>query len=331
MSTRLPSLGALRAFETAARHLSFKKAAAELHVSPAAISHQIHTLEDYLGVQLFERLNRGLNLTDVARAGLPGISEGFDSLRAGVELMRSTDGGLTLSVTSGPAFAAKWLMPRLHRFAGAHPQIDVRISASMHSVDGRNAEALSEAEGFDEYQTDADVEVRFGGGAYPGFQVDKLLAVNLMPVCSPKLLAGEHPLRSPFDLHHHSLLHDDTLGALDGHPDWSAWLRLAGATGVNAGRGSHFTHGALVLQAAADGLGVALAMDVLAAEDVAAGKLTAPFETKLHLPLAYYVVSPAARANLPQIAAFRTWLLGEALHATNLSAHPNPSQLLPTW
>ncbi|HTD90515.1 MAG TPA: LysR family transcriptional regulator, partial [Burkholderiales bacterium] len=248
MSTRLPSLGALRAFETAARHLSFKKAAAELHVSPAAISHQIHTLEDYLGVQLFERLNRGLNLTDVARAGLPGISEGFDSLRAGVELMRSTDGGLTLSVTSGPAFAAKWLMPRLHRFAGAHPQIDVRISASMHSVDGRNAEALSEAEGFDEYQTDADVEVRFGGGAYPGFQVDKLLAVNLMPVCSPKLLAGEHPLRSPFDLHHHSLLHDDTLGALDGHPDWSAWLRLAGATGVNAGRGSHFTHGALVLQ-----------------------------------------------------------------------------------
>lgn len=316
MSTRLPPLGALRAFEAAARLLSFKKAAAELHVSPAAISHQIHTLEEYLGVRLFDRLNRGLSLTAMARAGLPEIGAGFQSLRAGVERMRNTNSGLTVSVNAGPALSAKWLVPRLHRFAALHPEIDVRLSASMHSVDGRNAEALSEAEGFDEYQSDADVEVRFGSGTYPGFRVDKLLAVTLLPVCSPRLLNGEHPLRSPLDLQHHALLHDDTLDALEGSPDWSAWLRLAGAGSVNAGRGSHFTHGALILQAAADGLGVALAMDVLAAEDVAAGRLATPFKTKLPLPMAYYVVSPVARADLPHVTAFRDWLLQEA--------QPNP-------
>jgi LysR family glycine cleavage system transcriptional activator len=307
---RLPPLSALRAFESAARHLSFKKAAAELHVSPAAISHQIHALEGYLGVQLFERLNRGLNLTDVARAGLPGISSGFQSLRSGVDLMRVTDGGITLSVSAGPAFTAKWLVPRLHRFAAANPGIDVRITASMQSVDGRHAETHAADEDHDD--TLADVEIRFGGGTYAGYTVDQLLAVSLTPVCNPKLLTGEHALREPQDLRHHTLLHDDAVAALEGHPDWSVWLRLAGATDVNPGRGSHFTHGALALQAAADGLGVALAMDVLAAEDIAAGRLTAPFALKVPLPLAYYVVSPGAGSRRPHVAAFRSWLLHEA-------------------
>ena len=320
MTNRLPPLGALRAFEASARHLSFKKAAGELHVSAAAVSHQIHTLEEHLGVQLFERSNRSIKLTDVARAGLPRISEAFQSLRAGVDLMRNTSSGLTVSVNAGPAFSAKWLVPRLHRFAAAHPDIDVRLCASMHAVDGHNAEAQSEAEGFDDRQSDADVEVRFGGGGYPGFRVDKLLAVNLIPVCNPKLVAGKHLLHSPFDLHHYTLLHDDTLAALEGSPDWSAWLRLAGVTGINAGRGSHFTHGALVLQAAADGVGVGLAMDVLAAEDVAAGRLATPFATLLPLPMAYYVVSPVARADLPHVTAFREWLLREAKNSATTTA-----------
>jgi LysR family glycine cleavage system transcriptional activator len=309
---RLPPLSALRAFEAAARHLSFKKAAAELHVSPAAISHQIHALEDYLSVQLFERLNRGLNLTDIARAALPRISDGFQSLGAGVDLMRNTDDDNVLSVGTAPAFAAKWLMPRLFRFASAHPDIDVRISASMHAVDGRYAEAQAIGEEHDENHIAADVEVRFGGGSYPGFQVDKLLQVSLMPVCSPKLLAGDYPLRTPQDLRHHTLLHDDAVSALEGHPDWSMWLRVAGATDINPGRGSHFSHGALALQAAGDGLGVALAMDVLAAEDIAEARLVAPFAVKLPLPLAYYVVSPVARALQPKVMAFRDWLVQEA-------------------
>lgn len=298
---RLPPLSALRAFESAARHRSFKKAAAELYVSPAAISHQIHALEDYLGVQLFVRLNRGLNLTDVARAALPRISDGFQSLGAGVDLMRETDGAATLSVCSGPAFAAKWLVPRLHRFTAANPDIDVRIAASMHAVDEDSNSHAS-----------ADVEIRFGGGAYAGYAVDKLLPVNLVPVCSPKLLAGEHALRTAHDLCHHTLLHDDAVAALEGQPDWSAWLRLADATEINPSRGAHFTHGALALQAAADGLGVALAMDVLAAADIAAGRLVAPFAIQVPLALAYYVVSPGASAQRPHVAAFRAWLLREA-------------------
>lgn len=314
MPNRLPPLSALRAFESAARHLSFKKAAAELHVTPAAISHQIHALEGYLGVQLFERLNRGLNLTGLARAALPRISDGFQALGAGVDLMRSTDGGITLSVGSGPAFAAKWLVPRLHRFAAANPGVDVHIAASMHAVDGRHAHVhdADDGDGGHDSHAAVDVEIRFGGGSYPGYSVEKLLPVSLAPVCSPKLLAGEQALRVPKDLLHHTLLHDDALAAQEGNPDWSVWLRQAGATEVNPGRGSHFTHGALALQAAADGLGVALAMDVLATEDLAAGKLVAPFTLKVPLPLAYYVVSPATRANQPQVAAFRAWLLREA-------------------
>jgi LysR family glycine cleavage system transcriptional activator len=309
---RLPPLNALRAFESAARHLSFKKAAAELHVSPAAISHQIHALESYLGVQLFERLNRGLNLTDVARSALPRISDGFQALRDGADVMRVNDGGITLSVSAGPAFAAKWLVPRLHRFAAAHPGIDVRVSASMQSVDGRHAETQAADEDYETFHAPVDVEIRFGGGSYAGYTVEKLLPVSLTPVCSPKLLTGEQVLRTPQDLRHHALLHDDAVAALDGHPDWSVWLRLAGATEVNPVRGSHFTHGALALQAAADGLGVALAMDVLAAQDIAAGRLVAPFALKVPLPLAYYVVSPGAAAGRPQVVAFREWLLHEA-------------------
>jgi LysR family glycine cleavage system transcriptional activator len=308
---RLPPLSALRAFESAARHRSFKKAAAELYVSPAAISHQIHALEDYLGVQLFVRLNRGLNLTDVARAALPRISDGFQSLGAGVDLMRATDGAVTLSVCSGPAFAAKWLVPRLHRFAAANPDIDVRIAASMHAVDGHHAEAHAVDEDSNSHAS-ADVEIRFGGGAYAGYTVDKLLPVNLVPVCSPKLMAGAHALRTAHDLGHHTLLHDDAVAALEGQPDWSAWLRLANATEINPSRGAHFTHGALALQAAADGLGVALAMDVLAAADIAAGRLVAPFAIQVPLPLAYYVVSPGTSAQRPHVAAFRAWLLHEA-------------------
>ena len=291
--------------------MSFKKAAVELYVTPAAISHQIHALEGYLGVQLFERLNRGLNLTGLARAALPRISDGFQVLVAGVDLMRAIDGGIMLSVGSGPAFAAKWLVPRLHRFAAANPGIDVHIAASMHAVDGRQAQGHAVDDGDDDYAA-VDVEIRFGGGSYPGYTVDKLQPVSLTPVCSPKLLAGEHALRVPKDLLHHTLLHDEALAAQEGNPAWSVWLRQAGATEVNPGRGSHFTHSALALQAAADGLGVALAMDVLAAEDLAAGKLVAPFTLKVPLSLAYYVVSPATRANQPQVAAFRAWLLHEA-------------------
>lgn len=318
MSTRLPPLGALRAFEASARHLSFKKAAAELHVSPAAISHQISTLEQYLGVHLFARLNRSLNLTDVGRAGLASISSGFQALQAGVEAMRLTQARATVSVSAGPAFAAKWLVPRLQRFVTDHPDIDVRIGASLHAVDGHNAEAQADAEGTQDLHHNSDIVVRFGDGTQlgnglqPGVLAEELLAVNLTPVCNPRLLDGKQALRVPSDLRHHTLLHDDAVSAIDGHPDWAAWLKLAGAIEVNPGRGTHFTHGALALQAAADGLGVALAMDALAAADIATGRLAAPFAITLPLRWGYYMVSPTSRARVPAVIAFRDWLLREA-------------------
>jgi LysR family glycine cleavage system transcriptional activator len=283
MTVRLPPLNALRAFEAAARHLSFKRAAVELHVSATAISHQVKALEDYLGVKLFERRNRGLKLTDVARAALPKVSEGFQSLAEGAEAMRAQDAAVTLLLSAAPAFAAKWLVPRLQNFVGFNIEPD-----------------------------EADLAIRFGSGNYPGFRVDRLLEVSLTPVCSPQLMAGERSLHAPEALRHHTLLHDDTIEALDGRPDWAMWLKRAGVTDVNPARGPHFTHGALALEAAADGLGVALAMDVIAAGDIAAGRLVQPFELKVPLPAAYYVVSPENQADQPHVAAFRTWLLEEA-------------------
>lgn len=311
MTTRLPPLNALRAFEAAARHLSFKRAAAELHVSPAAISHLVKTLENYLEVRLFERRKRGLELTDAARAALPKVSEGFQSLAQGVEAMRAKDAPATLTLSAAPAFAAKWLVPRLQRFIALHPGIDVRLSATMKSVDDLRADAQATPDPGNSESRELDVEIRFGSGNYPGFRIDKLLAVALTPVCSPQVMAGEHPLHAPDALRHHALLHDDTVGSLEGHPDWAMWLKRAGVTDVNPARGPHFTHGALALQAAADGLGVALAMDVMAADDIAGGRLMAPFDLRIPLPAAYYIVSPEARAGQPHIAAFRNWLLQE--------------------
>ena len=312
MTTRLPPLNALRAFEAAARHLSFKRAAAELHVSPAAISHLVKALEDYLEVKLFERMRRRLALTDAARATLPKVSEGFQSLAQGVQAMRAKDAPVTLALSAAPAFAAKWLVPRLQHFIALHPGIDVRLSATMKSVDDLRADAEATPDPGNSESRELDMEIRFGSGNYPGFRVDKLLAVSLTPVCSPQVMAGAHPLRAPDALRHHTLLHDDTVGSLEGHPDWAMWLKRAGVTDVNPARGPHFTHGALGLQAAADGLGVALAMDVIAADDIAAGRLVAPFDLSIPLPAAYYVVSPEARAEEPHVTAFREWLLQEA-------------------
>ena len=185
LAPRLPPLNALRAFEAAARHLSFKRAAAELHVSPAAISHQIKALENHLEVQLFERRNRGLALTDIARAALPKVSDGFQSLAEGVGAMRVKDATVTLSLSAAPAFAAKWLVPRLQHFIALNLGIEVNLSATIQSVDDLRADARATVEPADIESRQPDMEIRFGSGNYPGFRVDKLLSVSLVPVCSP--------------------------------------------------------------------------------------------------------------------------------------------------
>ncbi|MEQ9335336.1 transcriptional regulator GcvA [Thalassobaculum sp.] len=297
MMRPLPPLNALRAFESAARHLSFTKAAAELNVTPAAVSHQVKALEELLGVPLFRRLTRALRLTDAGQAALPTLGQGFDKLAQAVEQMRAhcESGVLTISVS--PSFGAMWLVPRLERFRSRHPDIETRIDGTDRLVDVARG--------------DADVALRYGPGGYGGLQVDRLFGQVNTPVCSPVLLSGEHPLRQPDDLRHHTLLHVDWK---DADASWRMWLLAAGLHDIDPTRGPHFTMESMAAQAALDGHGVALIGDVLVAGDLAAGRLVHPFDPSLSRPLgfAYYLLSSKQSAGQPKVAAFRAWLLEEA-------------------
>jgi LysR family glycine cleavage system transcriptional activator len=292
VTRRLPPLAALRAFEAAARHLSFTRAAGELHVTQTAISHQIRALEDLLGVKLFRRLPRGLVLTEEAQRYLPAVRDAFDRIDAATAELIAARGGGPVTASVVPSFAARWLVPRLGRFRAAHPEIDLRISASLHLVDFA--------------REDVDLGIRMGRGHYPGLRVDRLFGESLTPVCAPTLLEGSAPLRRPEDLRHHVLLHEDD------YTGWQLWLELAGVEGVDARRGPIFTDAAMVVQAAAEGQGVALGRMALAAWDLAAGRLIRPFDVSMPHDIAYYLVCPEASAERPRVAAVRAWLLAEA-------------------
>ena len=312
MSQRLPPLNALKAFEAAARHLSVKKAAVELNVTPAAVSHQIRTLEEYLDLQLFHRYNRALELTDAARACLPKLREGFDCMAQAVERLRSHTSGGMLTVSAAPSFAARWLMPRLHRFIAAHHEIDVRVSARMRRVSVDGKVDVAERATIETWLDDSDVAILYGHGHYPDMDVHRLLSLTIAPICSPKLLTGEHPLRTPEDLKHHMLLHDDTGDMYDGESFWEVWLDAAGVTGIDAKRGARFSHAVLALEAAIDAVGVVSSMPSLAAEELASGKLVMPFDLKVPLDSAYYLVCEPHAKTRPAVAAFRDWLIAEA-------------------
>ena len=312
MTVRLPPLNALKAFESAARHLSLKRAAQELNVTPAAISHQVKALEEYIGAPLFHRLNRGLELTPAAREALPKLSEGFDSLAQAVARLRPQPASGPVTVSVAPSFAARWLMPRLHRFFAAQPDIDVRITARTRLLNKPGQDNAAERATVENWLEESDVAVLYGHGDYPGYRVDRLFALTLAPICSPRLLQGEYPLQRPQDLQFHTLVHDDTGTLYDGIAFWDVWLRAAGVDSVDTSRGSHFGQPELALDAAADALGVVATLPLLAAAELAAGKLIVPFD--LHVPLqsAYYLVCPERSAQRFAVAAFRDWLLGEA-------------------
>jgi LysR family glycine cleavage system transcriptional activator len=300
MARRLPPLNSLRAFEAAARHLSFTKAADELHVTPAAISHQIKALEDYCGAPLFRRLTRALALTENGKSALPYLAEGFDRLAEGAaRLGPAPDSGL-LTVSVAPTFCAKWLVPRLDRFRSAHPAFDIRIDAS-------DALASFAADG-------VDVALRYGQGDYPGLVSECLMGEVVFPVCSPTLLDGPQPLRTPADLAHHTLLHVYWKMADDKAPSWRMWLKAAGITGVDPERGPRFNVDSLVVQAAIAGQGVALANGALVGDDLAAGRLVRPFPPATEEPTAfcYYLVYPEDHAKNPKVRAFRDWVMAEA-------------------
>jgi len=293
MTLRLPPMNTLRAFEAAARHLSFTLAAEELHVTQAAVSHQIKALEEALGVKLFRRLNRAIRLTEEGQEFVTEVRKALGHLAAAVEKIAAPGAGGPLTVSVLPSFASKWLVPRLGRFREKHPEIDVRISPSTQLTDFQ--------------RDDVDLVVRYGKGRYEGLHSVRLMTEDIFPVCSPALLTGPNALRQPEDLRHHTLLHDDA------YVDWAMWLLVAGVEDVGPAHGPYFTDSALVIQAAAEGQGVALARGALAAGDLAAGRLVKPFDIAIPTEYAYYVVCPKATAHHPKIAAFRDWLLEEAV------------------
>lgn len=301
MPKRLPSLNALRAFEAAGRYLSFTLAAQELHVTPAAVGHQIKALEENLGVKLFRRLNRALTLTEAGHGLLPGLQDVFYRLTDVMEQFYRRDTERPVTVSLPPSFAGKWLLPRLDRFRGRHPDIEIRIDATNRLVDL--------------FREDVEIGLRYGVGNYPGLRTDCLLAEEAFPVCSPELLEGEYPLCEPADLRWHTLLHLEDRVSADYWPDWTMWLHTAGVTGVDTRRGLRFSDTELALQVAIKGQGVALGSRVLAEEDLAAGRLVRLFEISFPVTYAYYMVSPEAIADEPRIVAFRQWVLSEARSA----------------
>jgi LysR family glycine cleavage system transcriptional activator len=304
-------LPVLRAFEAAARHLSFKKAAEELHVTPAAVSQQIKALESYLELPLFRRLTRALELTEHGAAMLPKIREGFECLAAAVEAAGERRGD-ALTVTAPPSFATHWLLSRLPRFTAAHPEIALRLASSPDSVDRRGETAILDEALADLRGEASTVAIRYGTGIYPGYWVERVFAPAYVPVCSPQLLAG---MGSPADLARQVLIHDETIDDGERQPIWAAWLQAAGAEGIDAERGPHFSNAALAIEAALAGQGVALAAKPLVEADVAAGRLAIPFAVSLPSPYAYFLVTAEAVARRPAVAAFRQWLLAEAAAA----------------
>ncbi|MCB1960541.1 MAG: transcriptional regulator GcvA [Rhodocyclaceae bacterium] len=308
MVQSLPPLQSLRVFESAARHLSFKRAAEELHVTPAAVSQQIKALESHLDIVLFIRHPRGLALTEAGRQMWPMINAGMTQLAAGVEAARAGIEAPQLRVTVPPAFGARWLVHRLQGFTAANPDIDFTLNTALTTVDG-SATDVDASDLLALREGDADVEVRFGHGHYPGMRADLVTKVRYVPVCHPDLLSGEHPLRTPEDLRFHTLIHDNTALDRSERVSWSDWLSAAEVSGVDASRGPHFSNSNLALEAAMDGLGVALAVDPLVDRDIAQGRLTMPFTVAMKSRYAYYVVSREDIAQRASVVRFREWLL----------------------
>jgi LysR family glycine cleavage system transcriptional activator len=296
---RLPPLLALRVFESAARHLSFTKAAEELFVTPGAVSQQIRLLEEHLGVEVFVRNGRRVALSDAGRAGVAQLRAGFEGLHEAVRAMRQSVRRGRVMVSVAPSFAAKWLMPRLFRFSESHPDIDVWVSADPAPVDFAIA--------------DVDLAIRFGPGGYAGLHEERLMGEGLALVAAPALMEAA-PVLSPADVAHHTLLHDLSVERDPAAPDWAMWLRAHNVIGVDANRGPRFSQASLVLEAAIAGRGLALARQAIAAGDLAAGRLVAPLglEAEGRMSFAYHLVWPDGRALTPAQAAFAAWLRAEA-------------------
>lgn len=312
MEHRTPPFNALRAFEAAGRHLSFKLAAEELFVTPTAISHQIRGLESFLGVTLFRRLTRSLALTPQAEAMLPKVREGLQCLEEAMAKVRAVPADARLVVVAPPSFASRWLVPRLPEFYAHAPQIELHLAASLTAIDRDDRGTTQGMETGGKAGDPPRLWIRYGPGTYPGFHSDLLFRPRYTAACSPSLLRAKIPLRTPADLHRHALIHDETIPDARSRPSWAQWLELAGVEGVNADAGTHFSDSGLAITAALDGHGVALVARPLVEAEVAAGRLVTPFDIDLQPLFAYHLVCNESSADHPSVAAFRTWMLNAA-------------------
>jgi LysR family glycine cleavage system transcriptional activator len=239
------------------------------------------------------------------------VREGLDALHAAMQRAREREHTHPLAVVSPPNFAARWLLPRLASFAEKHPEIELHLTSRQEMVDEGNDD-MGFVPGLDAPAEAPIAMVRFGSGHYPGTRSDEVFSARYVPVCSPKLLRSEHPLRKPEDLRHHTLLHDDTVVQEGARPSWSDWLHLAGVEDVDASRGPHFGDAALAMDAAIEGLGVTLAIESLLSADIEAKRLAVPFRIPAPTGFSYYLVTPEAAADNSAVSSFRSWLLEEA-------------------
>lgn len=295
MARRLPSLNALRAFEAVARHLSFARAAEELHVTPAAVSQLVKQLEAHFGINLFLR-GKTLVLNETAQRVLPLITDGFDQLERAVEQLRNDRNSGTLIVSTPPVFAQRWLIPRLDDFQAHHPDIELRLLATRRMVNFM--------------LEDVDVAVRFGAGHYSGLFSERLMQETIIPVASPALAAN---ILGPADLAHCTLLYDDAYEWDPTFPDWESWLVSLNVPIVQPLRIRHFSEVNLAIQAAMSGLGVALAWRSLVLDELRSGKLVHLFDAVLPTNRAYYLVTLEHRREVGKIIAFRNWLQKQAI------------------
>lgn len=292
---RLPPLNSLRAFESAARHLSFTQAATELNVTPAAISQQIKLLEQVLDVALFVRRNRQIELSEEGQLLLPHMTSAFEIMLKAIEALKTHQKDHPLTISAPPTFVAKWLIPRLDDFNQQHPAIGVRIDASMRLVDLEH-EAI-------------DIGIRFSTYPDPKLESTHLISLEVIPVCSPGFMQRQTKLDSPQDLEHTSLLHYDNKTDEPTWPDWNMWLTTMGYPDVKPSAGIYFAQPEMLIQAAIDGQGIALVATIFAEKDIQAGRLIQPFSVPMPINFSYYLVTTPRNAELARVLAFKNWML----------------------
>ena len=314
----IPPLNALRAFEAAARHLSLTKAAQELHVTAGALSHQIRALEELLGVQLFERRVRSIALTPTGKQLHPGLQSGFQQIRDAVAGLDAGRNERVLVISTSPGLTSKWLAPRLYRFADAHPDIDTRISSSFTNVNFA-------ADGIDVAVRNTAIDAE----PDPALTMERLIDLSFIAVCSPRVIEKYGPLNSPQALARMPLIHDDALASRVQVPTWADWFAAAGVESVDVGRGLRFNSSDHALDAAGEGAGVLLALDLLAYDDLRTGRLVVPVTFSLPSGRCFQIVGPRSRRERPHVQAFRAWIKQEiaamdwnATRAKSLRASP---------